>query len=80
MTSIKSDATFRSALQSDNPVETRPIDCSRCGGLLVRSYCISPDQGAWEFQIPVCRCLQCGDVIDPTILKHRRQPPHHAHN
>lgn len=46
-------------------------NCSRCGGLMVPSFCISPDQGTWDFQIPVGKCLQCGDVVDPTILKNR---------
>jgi len=53
--------------------------CSRCEGLLVRSYCVSPDQGSWEFQIPVGRCLQCGDVVDGTILLNRlRAQLHHS--
>ena len=54
--------------------------CSRCGGFLVRSFCISPDQGTSEFQIPVWKCLQCGDVLDATILKNRRHSHHHSHN
>ena len=49
---------------------TRPT-CTRCGGLLVSTFCISPDEGTCDFQIPVAKCLQCGDVIDPVILKHR---------
>ena len=47
--------------------------CSRCGGMMILTFCISPDQGNWDFEIPVGRCLQCGDIIDPTILKHRDQ-------
>lgn len=58
----------------------RLTTCSRCGGLLVRSFCISPDQGTWEFQIPVWKCLQCGDVFDATILKNRRHSYSHSHN
>ncbi|MDX1412272.1 MAG: hypothetical protein R3351_08955 [Nitrospirales bacterium] len=45
--------------------------CSRCGGLVVLTYCVDPNQGGWEFQIPVGRCLQCGDLVDATILKNR---------
>lgn len=45
--------------------------CSRCGGMLILTFCISPDQGNWDFEIPVRKCLQCGDIVDPTILKHR---------
>ena len=54
--------------------------CSRCGGFLVRSFCISPDQGTSEFQIPVWKCLQCGDVFDATILKNRHLSHPHSNN
>lgn len=54
----------------------RSDSCSRCGGLMVLSFCVSPDQGTWDFQIPVGRCLQCGDLVDPTILHNRRQHLH----
>lgn len=49
------------------------INCSRCGGMLNRTFCISPEQGTWDFEIPVGKCLQCGDIVDPTILKHRNR-------
>lgn len=54
--------------------------CSRCGGFLVSSYCISPDQGTSEFQIPVWKCLQCGDLFDAKILKNRHLFHHHSNN
>lgn len=57
---------------NEETAEPRLItNCTRCGGLLEKTYCVSPDQGTCDFQIPVARCLQCGDVIDPVILKHR---------
>jgi hypothetical protein len=58
--------------------ESLSTNCSRCGGFLVSTFCISPDQGTSEFQIPVWKCLQCGDVFDDTILKNRllSQCPH----
>ncbi len=52
--------------------------CSRCGGFLVSSFCISPDQGTSEFQIPVWKCLQCGDLFDATILKNRHLVHHQS--
>jgi len=55
-------------------------NCTRCGGFLVSSFCISPDQGTSEFEIPVWKCLQCGDVIDATILKNRHLSQHHSNN
>jgi hypothetical protein len=48
-----------------------PSTCSRCAGLLVSTFCVSPDEETSHFQIPVAKCLQCGDVIDPLIIKHR---------
>ncbi len=54
-----------------------PSPCARCGGLLVRTFCISPDEGIADFQIPVWKCLQCGDLFDTTILKNRWHSQHH---
>jgi hypothetical protein len=35
--------------------------CSRCNGFMTR-----------DGELPVaCRCVQCGDVVDPTILRNR---------
>lgn len=35
--------------------------CRRCNGFMTR-----------DGELPVaCRCVQCGDVVDPTILKNR---------
>ena len=73
---------------SDQQTERRERDlagrlstsCLRCGGFLVSSFCISPDQGTSEFQIPVWKCLQCGDVIDATILKNRHLSYRHSNN
>ena len=65
----------------DNESAGKPsIHCSRCGGFLVSSFCISPDQGTSEFQIPVWKCLQCGDLIDATILKNRHLVHHQSNN
>jgi hypothetical protein len=38
--------------------------CVRCGGLMVT------EQG---FECPVWRCVQCGELIDPVILRNRLQ-------
>jgi valyl-tRNA synthetase len=64
-----------------NEIVGKQLDtCSRCGGFLVRSFCISPEQGTWEFQIPVWKCLQCGDLFDATILKNRHLFQHQSTN
>jgi len=51
--------------------------CSRCGGLLVKTFCVSPEEGIAGFQIEVMKCLQCGDLFDSTILENRWRSEHH---
>ncbi len=48
------------------------VRCSRCGGLLVPEQCFDllSDNGHLDF--PAKRCVQCGDLVDPVILKNRR--------
>jgi hypothetical protein len=53
--------------------------CRRCGGLLVDEHCMELDIGdrrggasCWAK-----RCVQCGDMIDETILCNRYMP--HTH-
>ena len=55
-----------SALKEDKTAERMRLGgmtrCLRCSGLLV----IEPG-----FEFPVWRCVQCGELIDPVILKNR---------
>ena len=51
--------------------------CSRCRGLLVKTFCVSPEEGIAGFQIEVMKCLQCGDLFDSTILENRWRSEHH---
>lgn len=51
--------------------------CSRCRGLLVKTFCVSPEEGIAGFQIEVFKCLQCGDLFDNTILENRWRSEHH---
>ncbi len=45
--------------------------CRRCGGLLVRDHCLDLLDSTGHLEFPALRCVQCGDIIDPVILKHR---------
>ena len=47
-------------------------NCGRCGGMLVSDRCYDLSSSG-IFKIAIKRCVQCGDVIDPIILKHRHQ-------
>ena len=40
--------------------------CSRCNGLMVAEWC--DDLSDYRVQ----RCVQCGEVVDPVILRNRR--------
>lgn len=48
-----------------------PGQCTRCGGLMVTDRYIDllDDTGKLEFTAD--RCIQCGEVVDQTILRNR---------
>ena len=50
--------------------------CTRCHGLLVPTFCISPEEGLAGFQIEIMKCLQCGNLFDHTILENRWRSEH----
>jgi hypothetical protein len=48
-------------------IENTPsLACQRCGGILVGEHCMDIGDRFWGM-----RCIQCGDVIDETILRNR---------
>lgn len=47
--------------------------CLRCGGLLVDEHCMDSGGG---YRLWAMRCVQCGDLIDETILVNRYAPRH----
>lgn len=49
--------------------------CVRCSGLLVVDDCLDILGDAGEIECRVLRCIQCGDVTDPVIMRNRTQPP-----
>ena len=57
---------------------TRNIDgsvgCRRCGGLLVDEHCMDIGEEGNGYRFWGFRCIQCGDVIDKTILRNRVSP------
>ncbi len=46
--------------------------CLRCGGLLVTEWCFDLLDDSGHLDIPVHRCVQCGERVDPVILQNRR--------
>ena len=45
--------------------------CRRCGGNMISDRCLDVASDTGEVGIEVRRCIQCGDVIDPTIIRNR---------
>ncbi|NOT95835.1 MAG: hypothetical protein HOP00_05955 [Nitrospira sp.] len=45
--------------------------CSRCGGLMVGDYCMDLLNSTGELEFAAKRCVQCGEVVDPVILRNR---------
>ncbi len=59
----------RSPLESAHHVGV----CRRCGGFLVDDHCMDLDLGEDRagYRSWAMRCVQCGDLIDETILRNR---------
>lgn len=52
--------------------QLRPeMSCTRCGGLMVREICLDLFNSTTEVECAARRCIQCGDIIDTTILRNR---------
>ena len=45
--------------------------CARCGGLMVQEICLDLFNSTSEVECAARRCVQCGDIIDSTILRNR---------
>lgn len=62
------------------PADTRSFEflcatqaCQRCGGMLVVDHCLDLLSSTGQLEVTALRCVQCGDLIDPVILQHRRR-------
>ena len=51
---------------------TKSTSCSRCKGLMVVEQVFDSLTSIGPADVPVRRCVQCGEVIDPVILRNRR--------
>lgn len=55
-------------------VPTKPCaqpSCKRCSGCLEREMCIDLESDTGRCIFWALRCLQCGDIVDETILRNR---------
>ena len=46
--------------------------CLRCGGLMVKEVSMDLWNSTSELECATRRCVQCGDIVDPVILRNRR--------
>jgi hypothetical protein len=49
---------------------TQP-SCQRCSGCLEYEMCIDLESDTGRCTFWALRCLQCGDIVDETILRNR---------
>ncbi len=46
--------------------------CQRCQGWMVRDHFMDPLNGSGEMDFKGWRCLNCGDITDPVIVRHHQ--------
>ncbi len=46
--------------------------CSRCGGFMVTEQCFDLLSDSGHLDFLARRCVQCGELVDPIILRNRR--------
>jgi uncharacterized membrane protein len=62
--------------RADQKAKTGEIEsqsaCLRCGGLMVNDVSMDLMNSTGELDCVTTRCVQCGDILDPVIWRHRR--------
>jgi hypothetical protein len=48
------------------------MTCQRCQGLMVADHCIDMEEGGRYLWLSAWRCMNCGDIVDPEIIRHRQ--------
>ena len=54
-----------------SPAAQHESMCTRCGGLMVDDFCMDVLGNIGEAEFAAKRCVQCGEVVDPVILRNR---------
>jgi hypothetical protein len=57
--------------QSDFTQALSQSNCLRCGGLMVKDVSMDLWNSTSELECATSRCVQCGDIVDPVILRNR---------
>lgn len=53
------------------PAVPHESTCARCGGLMVTDFCMDLLFCIGETEFAAQRCVQCGEIVDPVILRNR---------
>ncbi len=56
------------------PLVLSHASCVRCGGLMVTEFGLDLFDDTGKLSFLARRCVQCGDLVDPVILKNRHHP------
>lgn len=51
------------------------MNCPRCNGYMMHDDYLDLQDQTSQCRFSAWRCLICGEVLDPVILKHRSSPP-----
>jgi hypothetical protein len=67
-------------VQNQSALASAPLhsSCLRCGGFMVNEVSMDLMGNTGELDCVTRRCVQCGDIVDPVILRNRRirqEPP-----
>lgn len=46
-------------------------ECPRCRGLMTKAFLADLEDDTGQFGFWALRCMQCGEIIDPVILRNR---------
>ena len=79
MTTFPKNTTKSLAVEPLSNLSLNQKNCQRCGGFMITDRCLDVVSDTGEVGIAVRRCIQCGDVIDPTIIRNRRLPAGDRH-
>ena len=51
------------------------MECPRCQGLMVQDHFVDMKDTSESLWLPVSRCMNCGEVVDPRITARRALKP-----
>lgn len=70
-----STTCYEATTHSNAPTTVWDSQCGRCNGLLVPEHCSDLLDIAGVIDFIALRCLQCGELVDPVILRNRHRTP-----